>query len=156
MQLQPIGARLILLSVLRRKRTREKTANYELHHGQLPLLERIIDNPGCTQQEVAALLMVTPASVAQSLTRIEKAGLIERKVDQENRRRNRVYATEAGRHAAALYRESFDEVDKETFAGLTDEELLRFSTLLDRMIENMHEGEADGCPYLNWKGESPK
>lgn len=156
MNLQPIGARLIILSVLRRKHTRQKTANFELHHGQLPLLERIIANPGSTQQEVASWLMVTPASVAQSLTRLEKAGLIMRKVDPENRRCNRVYATENGVHAAALYRQSFDEVDAETFAGFSGEELTQFSALLDRMIANMNEDVTGGCPYFDWKVEPPK
>ena len=156
MDLQPIGARLVILSVLRRRLTRAKTANYELHHGQLPLLERIIGNPGSTQQEVASWLMVTPASVAQSLTRLERAVLLERKVDQQNRRRNRVYATEAGKHAAALYRKSFDEVDAATFAGLTEEELLQFSALLDRMIANINTDEAGAGLCFDWKGELPK
>lgn len=146
----------MILGVMRRKSVRAKTENYELHHGQLPILERIIEQPGLTQQEIAAWLMVTPASVAQSITRLEKAGLIERKVDPENRRRNHVFATENGMHAATLYRKSFDEVDMETFRGLSDEELTRFAALLDRMIDNMDDNETGECPRFPWKGESPR
>lgn len=156
MKLQPIGARLIILSVLRKKLVRAKTANYELHHGQLPLLERIIDNPGSTQQEIASWLMVSSASVAQSLTRLARDGLIERTVDPDNRRQNRVYATEAGKRAAALYRKSFDEVDQKTFANLTDGELEQFASLLDRMIENLDDAEMGVRPCFDWKEKLPE
>lgn len=156
MDLQPIGARLMILSVMRRKRIRMKTADSALHHGQLPLLERILEHPGSTQQQIASQLLVTPASVAQSMTRLEKAGLIERRTDPDNRRKNRVYATAAGRNAAALYRKSFDEVDSETFSGLNDGELAQFAALLDRMIANMSDTGMDGCPFLEWKGETPE
>ena len=102
MNLQPLGGRLILLNVLRRNLTHKKTAGYQLHRGQLPILELILAKPGCTQQELAEQLRITPASVAQSTTRLEKAGLIEKRTDPANRRRNWLSATAEGALAARL------------------------------------------------------
>ena len=157
MDLQPLGGRLVLLNVLRRNLTHRKTAGYELHRGQLPILELVLARPGCTQQELAEQLRITPASVAQSTTRLEKAGLIEKRADPDNRRRNCLNATEEGARAASRYRQSFDEVDAETFSGFSEAELVTLSAYLDRMIENIN-GDGTGLasfPFC-WKGEPNK
>lgn len=156
MDLQPLGGRLIMLNVLRRNLVHRKTAGYQLHHGQLPLLELIIANPGCTQQEIATNLKVTPASIAQSTTRLEKAGLIKKQTDPTNRRRNCLSATPDGMHAAGLYRKSFDEVDRQTFLGLSEEELSILTGYLDRMIQNINDDGTTFCSFPFWKGEPPK
>ncbi|MEG1523701.1 MAG: MarR family winged helix-turn-helix transcriptional regulator [Clostridia bacterium] len=156
MQVRTLGARLMMLNVLRRNLVFQKTIGYELHHGQLPLLEFILMNPGCTQQDIASQLKVTPASIAQSTTRLQKVGLIQKRVDPNNKRKNRLLSTDAGMHAASLYRQSFDEVDAATFAGLSSEEFDQLAVLLDRMIQNLNV-EGTGiipCPF--WKGEPPK
>ena len=136
MNTQYLSAQLIALDVLSRNQVQKKTAGFELRRGQLPLLEILIANPDITQQELSSRLWVTPASVAQSVKRLARAGLVEKRVDPDNKRCNRLRATAAGEQAALLYRKSFDEVSEMTFAGLTDDELAQLDRLFHKMIDN--------------------
>lgn len=141
--LHDLGWRVIALNLLRRKRVQERTSDCVLYRGQLHLLEALIQSPGCTQNDIASRLCVTPASVAQSVKRLQCAGLIERRVDETNLRRNKLYATPAGIAAAARYRDCFDGVDRETFANFSDDELQSLRQYLDRMIENVRGDDFD-------------
>ena len=144
------SSRFFLLNQLRRKRIQQMTTGFELYPGQLPILEVISRQPGSTQQDVAAQLGVTPASIALSAKRLNAAGLIEKRVDAENKRRNQLFITEQGRRAATLYRESFNALDAETFSSFSDAELETLCGYFDRMIDNMRaHGATDECPF--WK-----
>lgn len=147
-----IGCRLMFLLLLRRNRL-QRSANPGLHPGQLPIVEALLCRPGCTQQELADELRVTPASVALSTKRLEKAGLVEKRADENDRRRNRLYATEEGRQLAASRRRCFDELDAAMLHGLTSEELCTLRALLDRLIENLGASADDGLPMppREWK-----
>lgn len=69
-----LGGRIIQLNVLRRNLFRKKSAGCALYDGQRPMMETIVCHPGCTQQELASMLCITPASVALSTKRLQKAG----------------------------------------------------------------------------------
>jgi DNA-binding MarR family transcriptional regulator len=53
---------------------------------QCVLLLRLACNPGMSQKELADALEVEPISVARLLDRLEAAGLVERRADQQDRR----------------------------------------------------------------------
>ncbi len=53
---------------------------------QWALLLRLARSPGLTQKEAADLLEVEPISVARLVDRMEAAGLIERRADEQDRR----------------------------------------------------------------------
>ncbi len=152
-----LGMQIFMINVLRRNLVQKKTSGFDLRHGQLPLLEAAMCHPDCTQQELADALRVTPASIAQSVARLERAGFIQKRVDPHNKRCNRLNATDAGRQAAMLYRRSFDEVNDFTFAGLTQDQLEQLSALFGIMLKNFGED----AEHLLWppdcnKEEAPK
>lgn len=139
---------MMMLNLLRGRRLREETTGCGLHDGQLPVLECLITRPGCTQRQLAQRLVVTPASIAQSTKRLQRAGLIEKRVDKENLRCNQLYATESGVETALEYRRSFDKVDAETLRGFTEDEMKTLVALLDRMITNInHENLSFSPPW---------
>ncbi len=146
MDLHALGERLIVLHILRRSHAHDFIQQNGLHRGQLPLLEDIIAHPGAAQQDVAARLMITPASVAQSAKRMCRDGLIEKRVDPENARRNSLYATREGMRAAEACRAAFDKLDALTFSGITEEQATSFLALTDRMIANLTDGRP--LPYF--------
>ena len=141
-----LGTQFFMINVLRRNLIQKKTAGFDLRHGQLPLLEAAMFHPDCTQQELAGILRVTPASIAQSVARLERAGFIEKRVDPQNKRCNRLNPTDAGRQAAMLYRRSFDEADAFTFAGFTQEQLEQLATLFGNILNNFGE-DAEHLPW---------
>lgn len=108
---------------------------------QMRMLEYIAAHPGCTQSDVAEEMRVSPASVAQSIKRMESAGYVERAACKGNLRANSLEITPSGTAASALCRKVFDGLEKRMTAGLSTEERETLDTLLMRLIENLESGD---------------
>lgn len=121
-----------------RKRDREL-----IPPAQMRMLEFISENEGCTQAEVAGVMQVTPASVAQSIKRMEAAGFIERAACVGNLRANSLKITEEGLSAAANCRRVFDGLEERMFTGFTDEEREATYSLVSRLIANLESEDTD-------------
>ena len=147
-----IGRRLMFLLLLRRNLL-QRGSETGLHPSQLPIVEALVHHPDCTQQELAEHLHVTPASVALSSKRLEKAGLIEKHADKTDKRRNRLRITEQGRQLSFEHRRSMDALDADMLKNFTEEEKQTLSALLERMIENLGASAEHRLPCLpcNWK-----
>jgi len=141
-----LGMQLIRLHLLRRRYTHRAAGPDVPVPGQFPLLKRLIANPGTTQQELSAALLVSPAAVALSTKRMEKAGLLEKRADPDNRRRNLLFATQAGRDALEAASRVFGVVDELTFAGFDEAERAQLGLMLGRMIHNLSDGEETPLP----------
>ena len=113
---------------------------------QMRMLEFIESNHGCTQAEVAEEMQVSPASVAQSIKRMEAAGFVKREVCKGNLRANSLRITAEGSSAARNCRVVFDGLEAKMFQGFSDEERRLTSDLLTRLIANL---EPDGVGAMN-------
>lgn len=122
------------LHILRRIVLQKATSDIGLYIGQLPILEHIRHNDGCTQAELAEKMFVSPASIALSTKRMEKEGLLKKQTDKDNLRRNKLTITKKGREISEECRKVFDEVDEKMFAGLSSDEVSQFKELLDKML----------------------
>lgn len=136
-KLKDLIGRFYKLDILRRACIQEATADIGLYFGQLPILEYVIEHDQCTQKEIADAIHVTPASVAISTKRMQKAGLLEKTVSNNNLRCNRLTVTLKGRELSRQYRSKFDEVDQKMFASFAESELEQFGGYLDRLIMNI-------------------
>ena len=76
-----------------------------------------------SQIEIAKKMEITPATVASALKKLEKGGYIQRVVDQEDNRYNRVEITQKGEKVIEESIQIFNEMDKQMLGGLTEEEL---------------------------------
>lgn len=108
-----------------------------LYSGQFPVLDYVVRNNGCTQAQLAQAMQVSAPSVARSVARMERAGLIRRTGDEKDRRCNQLSATPAGIEIAKQCRGYMDEYDQRLFCGFTEEEICLLSGYLDRMIKNL-------------------
>ena len=137
MQIDDLAKRMALVSALRRtalNRERERLGQKVI---PVPLMAYILEHPGCTQGEVAQWLYITPASVATSCKRLEKEGLLERRVDPQNRRKNQLYVTREGEALTLAKRALLSSVNERTFEGVAEEDLGVFSRVLDKMMDNL-------------------
>ncbi len=132
-----LNEKLLKLNALRRIVSGRAANEAGLHMGQLPVLEFIKRNRGCTQKDIADALQVTPASIALSTKRLQRAGLVEKRVDETNLRRNMLYVTPKAEEVSCVCREKFDAIDAVMFRDLSEAELDWFDTLMTRMIENL-------------------
>ncbi|MBR4079943.1 MAG: winged helix-turn-helix transcriptional regulator [Christensenellaceae bacterium] len=134
-----LGGKLITIGILRRLQIQKLIRGKEIFKGQFPILEIICMNEGCTQKFIAESLMVSQASIALSVKRLVKAGMLEKTVDDQNLRCNRIYPTEKGRavkdELAAMHR----SVDEMIFKGFTKDEIEQIDTLFEKIINNLSE-----------------
>lgn len=133
------------LELLRKIKSRGILSASGLHSGQPPMLMYIINHPGCTQKEAADELDVTAASAAASLKRLEKAGLVARRPDPHDARRNCLYITPAGQDRVDKNREQFEALDQAMFSGLSEEEVQSFQRICEKMFDNLAD---ESCRHL--------
>ncbi len=129
--------RMDQLHLLRRMIHQRLMADLPLYRGQPPVLDYIYHNPGCTQIELAQRLMVSPASIAQSTQRMERAGFLERRQDADNRRCKRLYLTQEGEELNQRCRMLFDETDEKMFQGFSAREKEELENYLQRLLSNI-------------------
>lgn len=132
-----IVGKLIQLNALKRISTHRAASEIGLYDGQMPLLETL-ERYGClTQKALADRLHVSPASVAVSIKRMQKCGIVDKLPSEDDLRYNRVMLTEKGRDLTRRTRELFDHLDEELFAGFSEEECEQLYGYLCRMTHNL-------------------
>ena len=140
LELKELGLRIDKLALLRRVTLGRIFQAHGLHFGQLRLLEYIIENDGCTQAEVAEYMGVSPASVALSTKRLSRAGMIEKRIDKDNLRRNVLRITPRGLEVTKRCRQEFDQYNERLFAGISPEEQKLLSDILGNLLLRACEG----------------
>lgn len=142
-----IIAQINLLNVFHRVLIHGAASDKGMHFGQPPVLEFIQDHPGCTQREIADHLRVSPPSIATSVKRMQRAGLLKKQADEEDMRRTRLFLTPKGEGAVGECRAAFDQVDQRMLAGFSEEEQQTLLDYLERMTENLS-GKREADPGL--------
>ena len=87
----------------------------KLYRGDPRLLMYVYFYDGRKQAEIAKGLCVKPASLTVMLQRMEQAGLVNRKSDEQDQRVQRVYITELGRETSKKTVELFQKAVKGFF-----------------------------------------
>ncbi len=97
--------------------------------GQVPYLLRLCRNPGLRQEELARGLYVNKSTAARVIANLEKAGLVERRPSEEDRRCHLLYPTQKTLEALPEIRaivhgwndyllEEFTEEEKEALVNM--------------------------------------
>lgn len=87
------------------------------------LLTFLSRRDGMTQTALAADLDLTKVAVGGLLNRMEAAGLIERRIDETDARRRRVYLTRTGNRLIQQIRDKLEPFESEALGQSTQEEL---------------------------------
>lgn len=147
---------LCKVTLLHRYRISTSLLGLNIYRGQPEILDYLIAHGDCSQRELADFLGVSPASIATSLKRMCKAGLVERTADEKDRRINRLRITEKGEEIRKSCRLLCEEVDKEMFSGFSQEEILNFSHMLERIYDNLSGGSINEKDVINYIKNEPK
>ncbi len=136
-----IARKMNTLSILHRINIQKQASKNGLYFGQPPILEYVTNHNQCTQREVADFMKVSPASIATSVKRMQKAGLLEKMADDSDLRYNRLKITEKGKELTNKCRKDFDKVDAQMFSGFSNEECEQLYGYYERMIKNLSTDE---------------
>ena len=109
----------------------------DLTRGQYLYLMRIVETPGIIQAALGEMLKVDRATVARSVMKLCRQGLVIRRTDPDNAKRQLLYATEAGKAAYDLIDRENAYSLKRALAGMSEEEVATLTRLLDRMSQNI-------------------
>jgi len=109
--------------------------------GQMPVFLALMGGEAYTQTELARLASVEQPTMANTLSRMERDGLIAREPDPTDRRSSLVSLNALGRQRAAEAMGAALAVNEAGFAGLSATERQMFFDLLHRVIAAL---EADG------------
>lgn len=109
------------------------------HRGQENALSLLAEHPDMTQKELGDGLGITPASLSEVLTKLERKGYVLRVKDEEDRRFVRVRLTAEGEQALAALRCEPDD----PFSALTAQEQEALSQLLGKLLTDWETRYAD-------------
>ena len=112
-----------------------ETKLHKSQHRLLMVLSRMEKN--ISQRDLAEMLNITPAAVAVTLKKMEKMGLVQRMVSEQDNRYTQVVLTDKGKKIVKESRKIFQYVDEKMFAGFSEEELEVFEEYLNRIKENL-------------------
>ena len=90
---------------------------------------------------IAERLIVTAATITTVLDTLERRGMVERTIDQADRRRQIVSITPAGRDAVDAFLPQIVMLQTELMRGFTEDERAQLTSYLDRMREALTELE---------------
>jgi MarR family transcriptional regulator for hemolysin len=105
--------------------------------GHLPVLVALRDGIASTQVELARVARTEQPPMAQMLTRMERAGLIERRPDPDDGRRALITLTKAARARLPDAVAVLLAGNAEALKGFTEEEARDLEKLLKRLIANL-------------------
>ena len=112
-----------------------ETNLHKSQHRLLMNLARLGNN--VSQRDLAETLNITPAAVAVTLKKLEKNGLVGRKMAEKDNRYNEVVLTEKGKKIVKESYKVFKYADEKMFDGFSLEELNAFEGYLNRIKDNL-------------------
>jgi DNA-binding MarR family transcriptional regulator len=114
--------------------------------GQFPIAIELMANDGTTQRELCVLVKIDQSTMASTLKRIERNGIIRRKASPRDGRQATIHLTAKGRrlselaveNARAVNRIAFEDLDPEATAQLRD----ALGHIIDRLSHDVETGGA--------------
>ena len=101
---------------------------------QFAALTVLDERPGASQRELGRVLDLDRSTIADLVARMVRRNLIERERDEDDRRRNTLQLTIAGRDELARLRPRVEAIEPILTAGLSPSERAELRRLLDRVI----------------------
>lgn len=141
---QIIVRQLGQIHILHRIYIHRSLSDTDIYFGQFPILEYVAKHDKCTQRELADMLQVSAPSIATSVKRMQKTGLLEKGSDEKDLRCTRISITEKGRTQMRQCIQAFVAVETRMFEGFSDEETSAFRGYLNRVISNLTTDEFKG------------
>ena len=122
----PIGKLIIMIARGQTTYLNHKLNDLGINSTQLHLLFEISNQNDLNQERISTRCNIDKGAVARSIRKLEEKGLVLRKIDDENRRQNKVSLTDEGQKTLDKSIELLDKFEDEVFNGdIIEKELLQ-------------------------------
>lgn len=105
-----------------------------LSPGQFPVLLELWSGDGLTQRELVERIAVEQATIANTLTRMERDGLIVRRTHPKDRRAQSIYLTNKAKDLEKPAIEAAIAVNQMAYSGLSESKCRQFIDLAQGII----------------------
>ena len=119
----------------------DRLKNTGLTIGQPKVLDYLTDHDGSSQKEIAKGCFLEAGSLTSILNRMEKKGLIERRMLNGNRRTLHEFLTEQGKSSRDLVKTAFSRIEAQGVSGISSEEYDAFMKTCRKIYENLMKPE---------------
>ncbi len=120
----------------------KQARRHGLTRAQWAVLAKLERTEGLKQTEIADLMEMQPITLTRLIDKLCDAGLIERRSDENDRRVNRLYLTEAARPLMAKLAILRGEITQTALASLSNAETHRLVDQLESIKDNVREALA--------------
>lgn len=117
-----------------------RIAPYGVVPGQFAQLLALFEQDGLTQRELCDRVRIEQATMAKTLQRMQRDGLVRCVPDPDDRRRIRVYLTDRARAIEHEVTAAARSVNASATDGLTDAEIAGYLDLTAKLIHHLETG----------------
>lgn len=111
---------------------------YDITLSQFILLNFVNDHADdLSSAQLSRRFNMTPQSMNEVVTTLQRKELIEKKVDADNKRVLRISLTEKGKETLGLCNETIDSVEKELFGVLSEDDLQQLRALIGVILRGL-------------------
>ena len=132
-----IGCLMVESARMLRKVFDRRMESLGVTRSQWQVLVNLVYHEGISQSELAERLEIEQPSLVRLLHRLEKSGLIERRVDEHDRRIKRVYLAAGSAATMESMEATRDTLREEFLRGLNTKERDQVMSLLGRIKANL-------------------
>lgn len=137
-----LGYKLHYLTRLMMGHLNDQIKPQGVSQGQLPVLCCLNDDEGQTQAELCSRIQIEQPTMANTLRRMERDGLIRRIPCEQDKRQSRIFLTDQVRPMVNTLQKKRDEVIAKMTSMMSAGEVITFHRLLDsamQALENNNE-----------------
>jgi DNA-binding MarR family transcriptional regulator len=136
-QLVGFWINLVSRTIVRVLDDRLRPLGFALSH--LPVLRALAQGGTLSQKELARVARVEQQTMAELLTRMERAGLVEREQNPEDKRGSLTSLSRSAKTRFPKAAEVLHEGERQAMAGFSEEEKALFMQFLQRVLKNLDE-----------------
>lgn len=138
--------KMMRISRLHRMLFERNISQMGIHHSQHHLLMYIAKEGEITsQKEIAEKFGISPAAIARTLKSLESEGFVVRENLEDDGRYNRITITDKGKQIVENSHKMFQETDSSIFEDFSEDDLLEFNQLLDKMQSKLVSKNEEYC-----------
>lgn len=127
----PIGKLIMMIARGQTTYLNHKLKDFGINSTQLHLLLEISSQNDLNQDKISSRCNIDKGAVARSIKKLEEKGLVLRKIDDDNRRQNKISLTEKGKKTLDEGIDLLNKFEDEVF----DEDIIEKSQLQQALKE---------------------
>ena len=107
------------------------------------ILHVLWENDRISNRELSKKSGLAMSSLTTMLERMEEKKLLERRVDENDKRKILIFLTDYAKSLKSEYDEISDKMTEISFEGISDEERLAFEATLEKVLYNFEKAEQE-------------